>query len=80
MVRKNNFFDFSLEFKLIYSKGGYQLINNGKNLLILAKSLKSFPDTIYQFTIETDYDAKTYSQIISIQIDPKSVIPIVDLK
>jgi hypothetical protein len=56
------------------------LINNGKNLLILAKSLKSFPDTIYQFTIETDYDAKTYSQIISIQIDPKSVIPIVDLK
>ena len=63
-----------------YFKADYQLINNGKNLLVLPKSLKSLPNTIYEFRIESDYDSKTYFQTIAVQIDPKSVVPIVDLK
>jgi hypothetical protein len=56
------------------------LLNGGRNLYILARGLKCFPETSYQFTIETDFKNNTYSQTVTIAIDPKSILPIPDLK
>ena len=51
------------------------------NILTIAKGgLKYYPNTFYQFTIQTMYLKKIYSQVVNLKIDPASIIPIANLK
>ena len=61
-------------------KDGFSFDSTGNQLTINSGSLFYSPNILYQFLVKTDYLEITYSQIITLQIDPASVIPIASLK
>jgi hypothetical protein len=58
---------------------GYSFDSTGSVLTINAGSLAYNPAVAYQFTIETIYMSKAFSQVISVQISSGLAVPVVTL-
>ena len=81
-----------LYYKLLNSKTGlnnlkksnfqadFSLDTNRNTLVLNAGSLKYDQYKVYQFTVSTNYLNDTFSQTVTLQIDPSSIVPIAVLK